>query len=201
RGFIVAVPTRIGYGVTGGEDVEDSDPCDRKNYSAGFSVASEQIVAVLEAVQRRPDAAKDRAAVIGQSYGGAASLAVASLNPPGVKAVINFAGGSGGNPKSRPMRPCSPQQLERVFRDYGKTARVPTLWIYTENDQYFGPTHPRKWFDGFVKAGGSAEFVQFPPIGEDGHQLFNLYPEVWKPKVVAFLEAQGFSAPAMKASK
>src|SRR5262245_55662235 len=29
QGFIVAVPTRLGYGVTGGEDVEDSGSCGR----------------------------------------------------------------------------------------------------------------------------------------------------------------------------
>ncbi|MFN8898248.1 MAG: hypothetical protein ACK5YM_09230 [Pseudomonadota bacterium] len=27
-GFLVVVPTRLGYGVTGGEDVEDSGPCE-----------------------------------------------------------------------------------------------------------------------------------------------------------------------------
>jgi len=199
RGFIVAVPTRIGYGVTGGEDVEDSgEGCDRKHYPPGFEAAAQQTLAVLEAVRRRPDAARDRAVVMGQSYGGATSAAVAALNPPGVTAAVNFAGGGGGNPKGRPMRPCSPQQLERMFHDFGRTAKVPMLWIYTENDQYFGPSYPRQWFDAFVKAGGTAEFVQFPPYGEDGHRLFSDFPEVWKPKLIAFLEARGFRAPPAK---
>lgn len=32
QGFVVAVPTRIGYGVSGGEDAEDSGHCSGKNY-------------------------------------------------------------------------------------------------------------------------------------------------------------------------
>jgi len=196
RGFIVAVPTRVGYGVTGGEDVEDTGPCSRKNFPPGFAAAAQQTLAVLDAMRARPDAAKDRAVVVGQSFGGGTSVALASLNPPGVQASINFAGGSGGNPKTSPQRPCAPNLLERTYRKYGETARVPMLWIYTENDMYFGPTYPREWHAAFIAAGGSAQFVQFPPYGEDGHSLFTRFPKVWQPKVAAFLDERGFRAPA-----
>jgi dienelactone hydrolase len=195
RGFIVAVPTRVGYGVSGGEDVENSGACSRKNYPPGFAAAAQETLAVLEAVRGRPDAAKDRAVVVGQSYGGATSVAFAALNPPGVQATINFAGGGGANPKTMPQRPCAPQLLEGLFRSYGETARIPMLWVYTENDMYFGPAYPREWHSAFVRGGGSAQFVQFPPHGEDGHALFSRFPNVWQPLVAAFLEAQGFTTP------
>ena len=202
RGFIVAVPTRIGYGATGGEDVElEAGSCESKVYPPGFDAAAQETLVALDALRRRPDAARDRMVVIGQSYGGAVALAVAALNPPGVRAVINFSGGGGGNNKARIQRPCSPHLLERLFRDYGKTAQVPALWIYTENDMFFGPKYPRDWFDAYVKSGAPAEFVQFPPYGDDGHTLFTLAPQVWKPKVIAFLEAQGFKAPPPKGGK
>ena len=192
QGFIVAVPTRIGYGVTGGEDVEDSGECGRKRYPAGYLAAAQQTVAVLAAIRKRPDAAPDRAVVLGQSYGGMTSIAVASLNPAGVQAAINFAGGGGGNPKTRPQQPCQPMLLESLFRDYGGAARIPTLWVYTENDMYLGPTYPREWHAAFAQAGGKSEFVQYPPFGEDGHPLFTRSPQTWRPKVVEFLRAQGF---------
>jgi dienelactone hydrolase len=191
RDFIVAVPTRIGYGVSGGEDVEYTGDCSHSRYPPAFAAAAQQTLAVLAMARQRPDAAGDRAVIVGQSFGGAVAVAVASLNPPGVQAAVNFAGG-GGNPKDRPQQPCSPQQIERMFADYGKTARVPMLWIYTENDMYFGPRYPREWFDAYVKRGAPAQFVQFPPHGEDGHDLFNHFPEVWKPEVLRFLQAQGF---------
>jgi dienelactone hydrolase len=192
RGFIVAVPTRIGYGATGGEDVEDTGACNHKNYPPAYLAAAHQTLAVLEAVRRRPDAAKDRAIVMGQSFGGAAALTVAALNPPGVQAAINFAGGGGGNPTGRPQRPCSPAALERMFRSYGQAARIPTLWVYTENDMYFGPTYPREWHQAYTAAGGKAKLVQFPPQGEDGHRLFSRYPQLWQPAVAEFLDDNGF---------
>ena len=195
RGFIVAVPTRIGYGASGGEDVEDSGPCSRRNYLPGYAAAAQQTLAVLDAMRQRHDAAKDRAVVMGQSFGGATAVTVAALNPPGVQAAINFAGGGGGNPKTQPQRPCAAHLLERMFGGYGKTAQVPTLWIYTENDMYFGPTLPREWHQAFVAAGGKAQFVQFPPHGDDGHSLFTRFPRAWEPVVGEFLDSVGFPIP------
>jgi dienelactone hydrolase len=193
NGFIVAVPTRIGYGVTGGTDVEDGGLCDRRRYAPGYLAAAQQTLAVLAAVRQRPDAAADRAVIAGQSYGGMTALTVASLEPPGVQAAINFAGGGGGNPKERPQRPCATPQLERLFADYGARAKIPTLWIYAENDMYFGPDYPRQWHAAFAKAGGNAEFVQFPPFGDDGHALFTRAPATWQPRVLEFLRTKGFT--------
>ena len=39
-GFIVAVPTRIGYGVTAGPDVEDSGACGSKHYPPAYAAAA-----------------------------------------------------------------------------------------------------------------------------------------------------------------
>lgn len=196
QGFIVAVPTRIGYGITAGPDVENSGGCKTKKYAPGYDAAAAQTLAVLAAVRERwPEAAsRDRAVVMGQSYGGTTAAAIAAQNPPTVQAAINFAGGGGGNPKLQPQRPCDPAQLERLFRDYGRTAKVPMLWVYTENDMYFGPEHPRRWHAAYTRAGGKAQFLQYPPHGEDGHSLFTRFPTVWQPDVQAFLQAQGFGA-------
>lgn len=192
HGFLVAVPTRVGYGVSGGDDVEDTGQCRNKVYEPAYAAAAQQTQAVLQAVWQRPDVNPQRSVVVGQSFGGATSVTMAARNVAGVVATINFAGGGGGNPQTMPQRPCRPDLLERMFGNYGKTARVPMLWIYTENDQYFGPTYPREWFDAFLKAGGQAEFKQFPPHGEDGHSLFTRFPAVWRPVVADFLRRQGF---------
>jgi hypothetical protein len=40
EGFIVALPTRIGYGVTGGEDVEDAGACSHKNTTCASSAST-----------------------------------------------------------------------------------------------------------------------------------------------------------------
>lgn len=192
RGFLVALPTRIGYGVSGGEDVEDSGNCNNRMYPPAYRAAADQSVQVLAELLKRDDVLKDRTVVMGQSYGGATAVTLASLNPPGVVAAINFAGGGGGDPKTHPEQPCGPAQLRRMFASYGETARVPMLWAYTENDRFFGPTLPREWFQAFQAAGGKGEFKQFPPHGEDGHLLFSRFPQVWQPVVADFLRRQGF---------
>ncbi len=191
-GFLVAVPTRIGYGETGGEDVEDSGTCSRKNYPPGYQAAVRQTLAVLEAVRGRQEAAKDRAVIVGQSFGGATAIAVAALNTSGVQAAINFAGGAGGNPKTRPQEPCGQPQLKRLFSAYGESARMPTLWVYTQNDMFYGPKLPQEWFEAFRASGGTGEFVRFPSHGDDGHSLFTRGPEVWRPRVLEFLRAAGY---------
>ncbi|MCA1323384.1 dienelactone hydrolase family protein [Herbaspirillum sp. alder98] len=198
QGFIVAVPTRIGYGVTGGEDIEDSGSCNSKQYPPAYQIAADQTLAALTAVRALPNADQARSVIAGQSFGGTTAITVASLNFPGVSAAINFAGGGGGNPKTHPQRPCMPQMLEQMFGQYGKTARIPTLWIYTQNDQWMGPTYPREWFNAYRAAGGAGEFELYPPHGEDGHMLFAKFPEVWQPRVKQFLEQNGFVAPTRK---
>jgi dienelactone hydrolase len=197
QGFLVAVPTRVGYGVTGGEDVEDTGACGSKNYPPGYHAAAVQTLAVLAMLRARPDVAPARAVVMGQSYGGTTAITVAAMNPPGVQAAINFAGGGGGNPETHPGKPCAPGRLERLFADYGKTSRMPTLWIYTENDLYMGPTYPKQWFDAFRATGGAGEYTRYPPYGQDGHGLFTRAPAIWAPRVLEFLRANGY--PEMKA--
>lgn len=191
-GFIVAVPIRVGYGLTGGDDVEDSGTCERKNYPPGFEAAAAQTLAVLDALRDRADVDKRRAVVVGQSYGGTTAITVAASKPVGVQAAINFAGGGGGGPKTHPQNPCSQAALLRLFSDYGKTARMPTLWIYSENDRYFGPHFPRNWFDAFKASGGAGEFALFPAVGDDGHLLFSRAPQLWQPRVLEFLRPLGY---------
>jgi len=193
RGFLVAVPTRIGYGISGGEDVEDSGNCNNRNYPPAYRAAADQSLQLLDALRSREDTLKDRTVVLGQSFGGATAVALAALAPPGVVASINFAGGGGGDPKAHPEQPCGPALLKRLFAGYGQTARMPMLWVYAENDRYFGPKLPREWVQAFHEAGGQAEFRQFPPHGEDGHQLFARFPQAWEPVVADFLRRQGFA--------
>ena len=195
-GFIVAVPVRVGYGESGGEDVEDSGSCAQKVYPPTFHASAVETLAVLKVLRERPDAARDRAVVMGQSFGGTTAIAVAALNPPGVQGAINFAGGGGGGPVSHPRHPCSEPALHALFAGYGKSARMPTLWLYSENDTYFGPTFPAEWFEAFKAAGGAGEFVRFPPVSDNGHLLFSRGTELWHPRVQAFLASLGYLAPA-----
>jgi len=190
-GFVVAVPTRIGYGVTGGDDAEDSGSCFAKKYPPGYQAAADQTLVVLQHMQQRSDVDKSRAVVIGQSYGGTTAITLAAMNPPGIKATINFAGGGGGDALTQPQQPCGPYWLEKMFARYGETARIPTLWVYTENDQWMGAKYPVQWHQAFMNAGGNGKFVQFGPDGKDGHYMFSQAPDKWRPLVKSFLMEHG----------
>ena len=64
---------------------------------------------------------------------------------------------------------------------------MPALWLYSENDRYWGPVKPRQWFEGYREQGGLARFVALPPVGHDGHGIFTLQPSAWHPAVEGFL--------------
>jgi dienelactone hydrolase len=188
RGFAVFVPMRIGYGATGGPDVEDSGACAKKIYPPVYEAAAQQSLVVFDYAKARPYVDPSRGLVVGQSFGGTTALTLAAKGLPGVLGAVNFAGGGGGNPTGRPENPCRTDLLLELFSGYGATARIPTLWLYSENDRYMGPKYPREWFDGFVKAGGNGRFVLLPPYKQDGHPSFTGQPAAWRPEFEAFLK-------------
>ena len=198
QGFIVAIPTRIGYGVTGGDDLEESGTCGLKRFGPGLAAAAEQTAAVVGWLQQRQDVDANRIVALGQSFGGAAVVALTARNPPGLTAAINFAGGAGGDPKNRPGYPCSPEALGRLFHEYGKSGRVPTLWVYAANDHYWGATLPQRWARSYQDAGAPLEFVMLGRTGDEGHQLFARSLDRWRPLVARFLTSRGI---AMDASR
>jgi homoserine acetyltransferase len=76
-----------------------------------------------------------------------------------------------------------------AFAEYGKTSRIPLLWVSVENDHFFGPRIVSQLTDAFSNAGGNVTFIKAPPFGSDGHQLFSVADgvPVWSPIVARFL--------------
>jgi dienelactone hydrolase len=199
RGFAVFVPTRLGYGDTGVEpDPEDSGGCRDKDYAPMAAAASSEVLAVLDYARQQSYVNPERVLLVGQSVGGYTTTATAARMPQGLVAAINFAGGSGGDPETHPGAPCQGSKLESMYAQFGKTAKVPMLWIYTENDLYFGPQYSQAWSAAFNKAGGQAEFKLLPPFAKNGHTLFVSGLNIWEPVVAEFLGRNGFPAEPVK---
>jgi dienelactone hydrolase len=182
----------VGYGMSHGYDVEDSGPCSRREFGPAFEAGAMQVMAVIRYAKTLPFVDPTRGVLVGQSVGGAITLAVAARNIENIVGAINFAGGSGGDPDLRPEEPCSEAMLRRVLASYGAKAKIPTLWLYSENDKYWGKDLPHAWYKAFRTQGGRAEFVQLPAHGDDGHSSFSRNPEAWKPAVEKFLLSVGF---------
>lgn len=194
-GFVVLVPTRIGYGVTGGPDLEDSGACGTKRYGPGYQAAADQALAVAAFARRRPEVDPARGLVVGQSFGGMTAVAVAARGDAaqlGLRAAVNFAGGGGGRPETAPWLPCGPVELRELFASYGRAARLPSLWLYAENDRFFGPHLPRSWFSAYAtNPAVPARFVPLPAISGDGHASFTRNPDAWRTPVETFLREAG----------
>lgn len=185
QGYAVVVPMRRGYGGTGGGWAESPGPCANPGYFNAGIASSQDIAAVIAYMDRQPFVDPRRIVLIGHSAGGWAALATASRSLDGVIGVVNFAGGRGSQ---RPDEVCGADRLVDAVKQYGATTRVPTLWIYAENDHFFGPALARRMFDAFVASGATrAEFFPAPASGKDGHQFINEASTTWEPVVGAFL--------------
>jgi dienelactone hydrolase len=200
RGFAVFVPTRLGYGDSRvAPDPEYSgSSCENRNFSVPLAAILKEIDAIADFAKTLPWADTKRLIVMGQSYGGFASIGATGQNRAGLIAAINFAGGGGGDPDRHPMQPCSPARMAHLYNEIGKHARVPTLWLYAENDKFWGLEWPRKWHAAYVKDGGRAELATFPSVGTDGHQLIHNGFRLWRPVVDRFIGKLGFPPPKAK---
>jgi dienelactone hydrolase len=201
RGVAVFVPTRLGYGDTGLEpDPEETGPCGTKRYGVAAESTNVQSLAAIEFALKQPWVDKHKVIVMGQSMGGFATVVAMGKKHPSVIAGINFAGGGGGDPVVRKADPCSYSQLASVFADAGKAnaGATPMLWLYAENDNYWGASIPRKWHDAYVNAGGKAEFVMLPAVGNDGHTLIGAGMNSWRPVLDKFIARFGIKAPTVE---
>jgi len=191
QGFVVLIPLRIGYGISGGPDLESTGPCDDKHFTSGVSPAVEEARQVLAYATALPYVDARRGIVMGESFGGLAAIAAAAAAWPGVVGAVSIAGGDGGDSLHRPDRPCGAERLSASFAAYGAANRVPTLWLYSANDRLWGSELPRAWYAAFMHAGGHGEFVELPADKNNGHFIFNRNAAAWHPAFERFMESVG----------
>jgi dienelactone hydrolase len=202
RGYLVVAPVGTGYGAAAidipehglyGPFFSKVGKCSNPNFSApGLAVAQVDLWIIDYMAAEKRIVPKD-VIVVGQSAGGWAAIALSSLNPSQVKAIIVFAAGRGGRVDNKPNNNCAPDKLVEATGEFGRTSRVPMLWIYIENDTFFGPPLSKRMHEAFTTAGGKAEYHVVPPFGGEGH-FFIDSPDavpIWAPLVTKFLDEQG----------
>jgi dienelactone hydrolase len=205
KGYAVIAPVRPGYGGNGA-DVEvaginfpaNGGPCTgRPDFNKVATVATHAVRSAHTWLLEQSWVKKNSIVLIGQSVGGFTTVAACGQNWPGVIGCINFAGGVSGNPKTSPNASCQPERLGEAFAAAGKTTRAPSLWLYSENDLYWGPDAPKQWHkahvDSATAAGQSstAEFFAAPPVEPDGHRLLLQGGKLWGPVLNAWLKKNG----------
>jgi len=187
RGFAALVVMRRGYGGSGGQYAENSGPCTRRDYLRSARASAEDLSAAIRAMENRSDVSTNGMIAVGASAGGFASIALAANAPPGLAAVISFAGGRGSRADDDV---CDEAALVRAFAALGRTSRIPMLWIYAENDKFFRPELAHQMHAAFTAAGGRAELIDAPAFRDDGHTLFSRGIALWTPLVDRFLREQ-----------
>ncbi len=185
RGWVAAVVMRRGHGGSEGEYAEGMN-CADPDYIRSGRIAIFDVENAIGFFSALPYVDRTRVLGVGHSTGGFAWLAASSKAPPNLVAVLNFAGGHGS---MRPRENCNEDRMLSAMREFGSTSRIPTLWLYSENDGYTIPSLARRMQSAFVGAGGNAELKIIPPYEQDGHDIVlkGAATELWTPVVDDFL--------------
>ena len=185
RGWVAVAFMRRGYGHSQGRPAGNFGSCANPDYASAGRADASEIAAVAKFMSSQPYVSKGKWISVGVSAGGFATMALTSDPPQDLAAAISFAPGRGS---SGPDTVCGERQLVSAFAQYGRTSRLPLLWISAENDHFFGPRLVSQLTRAFSHAGVNLTFVATPPFGSDGHQLFNAAGiPIWSPIVARFL--------------
>lgn len=190
RGYVVVLPNRRGFAGSGGSQQSCSSISSMADHGRD---QADDIIATLDWVTQQKWADKNQFLIVGQSHGGLATLAMSERNYPGLKGLINFAGGLKCSPK---VQFDWEGGMIKAAGDYGKKAAVPMLWLYGENDPNFKPELAAKMFDSFTNAGGKGRLFAFGKFYSNGHRLLssNKGAQIWGPEVDQYLIGQGLPA-------
>ena len=184
RGYAVAVPMRKGFSKS--EGIYSDYGC---NMHDNGMVQADDIEAALRALTKLSWVDQDRVIVAGQSYGGLATMAFGTRQFPGVRGLLNFAGGLRIDGHY-----CDWQSaLITAFRSYGSRTSLPSLWFYGENDSYFDPSLAQRLQTAYQSAGGSSQLIAFGRFKSDAHGLVSSRDgiPVWWPATERFLQRIG----------
>ena len=184
RGYAVMVPMRQGFAASTGRYKEYG--C---NMTANGIAQASDVRDAVDYARQQPWIDADRIVVAGQSYGGLATMALGTQQLPGVRGLINFAGGLRDDAERCDWR----SELVRAFANYGAANKLPSLWMYGANDSLFGPELVTHMHDAFVKAGGKARLVEFGAFKRDAHGMIGSRDgeKVWWGETEAFLKKIG----------
>jgi len=195
RGWAVVFPSRRGRGGSEGlydegfnVDRSQGYACDDTRSVQGADRALHDIDAITAAILAMPFADRSRFVVGGQSRGGILSVAWAGLHPDQPKGVVDFVGGWQG------ARCSYATEVNQELFERGAPFKLPTLWLYGENDPYYPLRHSRANFEAFRSAGGNGVFNEYRlPDGVIGHAVV-AFPRLWGAAMEHYLVERGLPA-------
>ncbi|MFM0519268.1 prolyl oligopeptidase family serine peptidase [Caballeronia jiangsuensis] len=186
HGYVVVVPNRRGFAGSGGEYAGHG--CDVE--ANGFAQAQD-VAATVAYMSEQSYIDKTRIVVAGTSHGGLTTIAYGARDAvaaPGVRGLINFSGGLRQDE-------CTGWQknLVSAFGEYGQNVRLPSLWLYGDNDSVWQGDLSVQMYTAFTSHGARANMVDFGTYKNDAHRLVGDRDgvQIWWPRVKAFLAQIG----------
>jgi dienelactone hydrolase len=186
RGYAVALPMARGFAGSGGDLAVAGCRIDIVG-----AANAEDLRAVISALGSRPEIDPTRVIVAGQSFGGWTTMALGTMDVPGVRGLIGF------SPALRESNcPTQDDAMVAGARNFGAAARVPSLWFYGDNDSVMPVATWHAVFDAYLNAGGRAKLVTIGRFLDDSHNMLGFLESlpIWTPQVDAFLTGLGLPA-------
>ena len=182
KGYVVVAPMREGFARSGGTidgNFKNVFKCDHAAYGMFYA---RDISATIDFFEATGLALKGQTLVIGQSNGGIVALGYASTSNPKARGIINISGGVNTGAQE-----CDwVAHMMTSATTLGHSAKIPSLWMYANDDQIFPPTVSKPFFDNYKTAGGMAQLQIFPSGGHP-FALANGSASVWGNVVDTFL--------------
>jgi MYXO-CTERM domain-containing protein len=186
-GHVVAYIIRRGYGNSDGPDAELQDTA----VLSGLE-ASKDYQAAVEYWRTMDFVLPDNIVLVGQSQGGWAVLACTNVAMPGVLGVVNISGGTNYRLMGTGAVTAAVQDAWVAGAgELGAGARVPSFWVYAENDQSIsGPTALRM-FSAYTNARGWGSMLMLPAYGNNGHGIVSS-PDLFHSQLQDYFTLLGF---------
>lgn len=185
RGWLAAVVVRRGFGQSDGPFRGEGLSCATPDLAPRIAQDTEEMEAIFTALAQRPDVDPERVIGLGESAGGMAMMALARKRPPGLRGVINVAGGVVLDDCAEKSR----DALVAAVSGWRGKGYPPQLWIYAQNDELFPPATVDRMRAAALDGGGDVRFVELSDIKPPGHLIFIRARMRWLPELDASLRA------------
>lgn len=195
KGWLAVAVTWRGYAKSTGS-MPGVGNCEAPDVAGFVGALASDLASVLDTLKRREDVDASRTLGLGYSIGGASVLALAARPQHPLSAAVNISGGvyyyADAPGVAAPDCGKFEKDLIKTVAGFGKANPTPTLWLYAENDPFFGPGLAKAMAAGYRASGGNARLMLLPPFEADGHTLYKWQASaLTRPRIDDFLRDAG----------